>query len=108
MADDSKRYMAFRGPDHMLWQFCVMPMGLNISCMVWQRLVDRIVRAAHSFASAMVDDIVIYSNDFESHVVHIKEVLIRLRNAGLTAHGNKCQFILRIIKCLGHYLENGR
>ena len=106
MADDSKRYTAFRCPDHTLWQFCVMPMGLKISCMVWERLVDRIFRGAHSFVSAMVDDIVIYSKDLESHVVHIKEVLTKLRNAGLTAHVNKCQFILRRIKCHGHYLEN--
>ena len=55
----------------------------------------------------MVDDIVIYSKRFQEHLKHIEEVLMRLRRARLTAHVNKCQFILRRIKCLGHVLEDG-
>ena len=55
----------------------------------------------------MVNDIVIYSKSFEEHLEHIKEGLMRLRGAGLTASVNKCQFILRRINRLGHVLEDG-
>ena len=55
----------------------------------------------------MVDDIVIYSKCFQEHLEHINEMLMRLREAGLTAHVNKCQFILRTIKCLDHVLKDG-
>ena len=37
----------------------------------------------------------------------INEVLMRLHGARLTAHVNKCQFILRRIRSLGHVLKDG-
>ena len=43
-------------------------MGLKISSMMLQRLIDRVLRGAHSFASSLIDDIVCYSITFEEHV----------------------------------------
>ena len=35
---------------------------------------------------ALIDNIIIYDNDFELHLTHIREILDRLRAAGLTAN----------------------
>ena len=63
MAEDSKKFSAFRSPSGTLFEFQVMPLGLKISSMLWQRLVDRILRGAHTYASALIDDIVVHSMD---------------------------------------------
>jgi limonene-1,2-epoxide hydrolase len=42
-------------------------------------------------AQAFVDDLLIYSQDFESHVQHVEAVLAALQAAGLRAHpGRVC------------------
>ena len=74
-------------------------MGLKILSMVFQRLIDCILRDAHSFPSSLIDDIVCHSITFEEHVSHLREVLTWLRNAGLTANTVKCQFVLTRLKC---------
>ena len=47
---------------------------------------------------------------WDSHLEHLREVLNRLRNAGLTVNTSKCQFALRRLQILGHILdvENGQ
>ena len=39
-----------------------------------------------------LDDILIYSDDIRQHWSHVKEVLKRLRKAGLYAKAEKCEF----------------
>ena len=39
---------------------------------------------------------------------HLRDVLERLKNAGLTANVNKCVFAATRIKILGHIVDNGR
>ena len=75
VTEDSKKYTTFRSPSGTLFEFQVMPMGLTISSMVWQRLVDRILRGVHTYASSLMDNIVVHSMDWTSHVAHITEVL---------------------------------
>ena len=63
-----------------------MPTGLKIASMVFQRLIDRVLHGAHSFASTLIDDVIIYSETFERHIEDVKKVLRRLVDAGLTAN----------------------
>ena len=107
MTEVSQKYTAFKSSSGTLFEFQVMPMNLKISLMVWQRLrlVDRILRGAHTYSSALIDDIVVHLMDWTSHVAHITESLERLRKAGLTTNTSKYQLALRRIKCLGHVLE---
>jgi len=52
-----------------------------------------------------LDDILIYSDDITQHQSHIKEVLKRLRKAGLYAKAEKCEFHLDSVEYLGYVLS---
>jgi hypothetical protein len=53
--------------------------------------------------SAHIDDVIIWSKDFESHLQHLDLVFQRLRMANLTLRPNKCEFAKPEILYLGHF-----
>ena len=83
-------------------------MGLRTASATAQRLIDRVLRGAHKYAGSLLDDIVVFDTNWDSHLMHVKDVLDRLRSAGLTANAKKCAFACSRIKILGHIVENGR
>jgi len=52
-----------------------------------------------------LDDILIYSEDIESHQQHVREVLCRLRLHGLFAKPEKCEFHSDSVEYLGYHLS---
>jgi len=52
-----------------------------------------------------LDDILVYSSDFDSHLVRLRQVLSVLRDAGLQINLKKCHFAARQIKVLGHVVS---
>jgi hypothetical protein len=53
------------------------------------------------FALAYLDDVLIFSDTFEDHVRQVREVLVRLRDAGLQIDINKCEFHVQETLYLG-------
>ena len=53
-----------------------------------------------------MDDILIYSPDFESHVEHIQQVLNKLKEASLYANPEKCTWCATSVSYLGHEISN--
>ena len=55
-----------------------------------------------------VDDILIYSKNFTSHLTHLKQVFDRLKSAGLKLKPSKCNFAAKQVTYLGHiFSKNG-
>jgi len=52
-----------------------------------------------------LDDILIYLNNMSEHHLHVKEVLKRLRKAGLYAKVEKCKFYSELVEYLGYILS---
>jgi hypothetical protein len=52
-----------------------------------------------------LDDLVIYSKDFDQHLQHISQVLSRLRKAGLTVKPSKVVFAVKEISFLGYHVS---
>ena len=52
-----------------------------------------------------LDDILIYSDNITQHRKHVKEVLKRLRKAGLYAKAEKCKFHSDSVEYLGYALS---
>ena len=50
-----------------------------------KRMMDRLIQRLQEFASAYLDDVVIYSDSWEDHLQHLRQVLQHLKDAGLTA-----------------------
>lgn len=46
-------------------------------------------------------DVLIYSETFEEHEIHVRQILKALRNAGLYVEPKKCRFHKASVKYLG-------
>ena len=90
-----------------LYQFTTMPFGLCGAPSTFQRLMDDVLRGQQSFARAYLDDIVIFSCDWEEHLAHLRAVFEELREAGLTIKLRKCQFAMEECSYLGHKIGGG-
>lgn len=75
-------------------------MDLQPSNALSMRLMDYL----DEFVTAFVDDPLIYSKIMIKHEIHVKEVLERLRAAGLQASIKKCGFRVTRAKFLGFIL----
>jgi hypothetical protein len=53
-----------------------------------------------------LDDLVIYSENYELHLQHLNEVFSRLRGAGLTVNPSKVTFAVQEISFLGHCVSS--
>lgn len=84
-----------------LFEYLVMPFGLRNAAQTFQRLMDNILRD-FSFAYAFIDDIIIASKGSEEHETHIRAVLGRLQEAGLTLNAGKCRFAQSDVTFLGY------
>src|SRR6266511_2901001 len=59
----------------------------------------------NDFVVVYLDDILVYSNTFEEHLVHLRKVFDKLREANLIIKLKKCKFGQRKIKFLEHTIE---
>lgn len=106
--EESKKFTAFC-TEKQLYEWNYMPFGLSSGSMSLVELLTRIFGdITHKFLYAFFDDIVIYSNTFEEHLVHVEEVFKRLRKAGLTANPSKMTVASNRIEFLGHVIHDGR
>ena len=83
-----------------LFEYNVMPFGLQNSPAVFSRLME-IVLDGLPFAISYIDDILIYSPTLEEHMSHIQEVFDRLKIHGLKLKLKKCQFLKKETNYLG-------
>ena len=92
-----------------LYDFSVMPFGLCNAPSTFQRLMEYVLAGLQwSTCLIYLDDIIIYGRDFEKHTARLREVFLRLRDAGLKLKPKKCKFLRREVEYLGHILsENG-
>ncbi|MGH0117755.1 UNVERIFIED_CONTAM: hypothetical protein FKN15_039051 [Acipenser sinensis] len=107
LESSSREKTAFATPDG-LFHFQTMPFGLHGAPATFQRLMDRVLSPHHQYASAYIDDVVIFSSTWEEHLVRLASVLQSLREAGLTANLGKCAFGHQETQYLGFIMGNGR
>ena len=90
-----------------LFEFKVLPFGLSGAPASFQRLMDRLINSYQDFSAAYLDDLVIFSSSWEEHLDHLRKVLKRLQEAGLTAKPSKCQFTMKQCVYLCHIVGSG-
>ncbi len=74
---ESRSMTAFTTP-FGLHQFRVMPFGLHGAPATFQRLMDKVLAGLEEYAAAYIDDVAIYSDTWEEHLVHLREVFQRI------------------------------
>ena len=101
MAKGDEYLTAFR-TRYGLFQYNVMPFGLTGAPSTFQHYINDTLREfLDVFATAYLDDILIYSESIKEHRQHVRQVLTRLRTAGLQIDIEKCEFHTQETRYLG-------
>ena len=90
-------------------RYKVMPFGLTCALSVFQRLMDLVLCGlTYETCFVYLDDIIVFSRDFDSYVERLREIFDRLKKANLKLHIKKCCLFQRRVSFLGHVLtEHG-
>ena len=107
VAEEDKPKTAFTTP-YGLYQFTRMPFGLQGAPATFQRMVDNLLEGLEQFASAYMDDIIIFSTEWNAHLHQLSSVLDRIQQAGLTVKIKKCQFAMVECGYLGYRVGSGK
>ncbi|KAM9456054.1 retrovirus-related Pol polyprotein from transposon 17.6 [Clarias gariepinus] len=96
---------AFVTPDNFL-QYSVMAFGMRNAPATFQRLMHRVLLGMTN-CEAYLDDVVIYSDSWESHLSSLNQVFNRLSDASLTLNLMKCEFAKAVVTYLGKRVGQG-
>ena len=89
-----------------LYEFNVLPMGLVNSPSLFQRTQDVILAGLQwEICLVYLDDIVVFSKDFSTHLKNLKEIFERFREANIKFTPNKCFFACKEVEFLGHVIS---
>lgn len=92
-----------------LYEWLVTPFGLANAPSTFQKYVNWALREhLDEFCSAYIDDVLIYTDgSLEQHHEHVRQVLLKLRDAGLYLDIKKCEFDCKETKYLGFIVRAG-
>ena len=65
--------------------------------------MDQVIQGLETFTAAYLDDLMVYSETFEKHLLYQRQVMETLQAAGFTAKLKTCQFAMT----LGHVVGGG-
>jgi hypothetical protein len=105
MQPDDREKTAFVTPDG-LYQFRVMPFGLCNAPATFERMMDGVLRGLKwQICLCYLDDVLVFSTDFCTHLQRVRIVLWAIEKAGLLLNAKKCKFFAREVKVLGHVVN---
>ncbi|KAK2578984.1 hypothetical protein KPH14_012805 [Odynerus spinipes] len=104
LTKESRKYTAFmyRG---RCYEYVVTPFGLKTSSASLVHALRPVLSGMEAFVVNFIDDILCFSNSFEEHLQHLTVLLQRLQDYNLTINLEKCQFMARELKFLGHIIS---
>ena len=108
ISEESRKKTAFVSPVGF-FEFVRIPFGLSNAPSAFQRYMQQTLSDFNEdFVIPYIDDVIIFSNNFDDHLLHIQKVLQRLRSKGLKLKLEKCEFFKREVHFLGRVVgQNG-
>ena len=98
--------MAFR-TRYGHFEYMVMPFGLTNAPAVFQHMMNDIFREyLDQFVVIYLDNILIFSQDYIEHTKHVRLILTKLREHGLYAKPEKCEFDRTSVEFLGYVISS--
>ncbi|XP_062416225.1 uncharacterized protein LOC134107905 [Pungitius pungitius] len=89
-----------------LYEFQRMPFGLCNAPATFQRLMQRCLGGqVHDSLLIYLDDVVVYSPDFDTHIHHLEQVFEKLASHGLKLQPHKCSLFQKKVTYLGHVIS---
>ena len=86
------------------YEFTRWPFGLMQAPAYFQRLINKVL-VGLDFAFGYLDNILIHSPDVPTHLIHMRQLFQRLREAYLKLNREKCNFFKSHIQYLGHLIS---
>lgn len=104
--EESKCKTAFAVHGRGLFCFKRLPFGLSNSSSAMCRLLDSVIGPdLEPYVFYYLDDIIVATPDFTTHLKILREVYTRLKNANLTVNFQKCHFCRPSLKFLGFIVD---
>jgi hypothetical protein len=89
-----------------LYEWLVMPFGLkNAPASFVEFMNETLNDFVGKFVHVYMDDIIIFSKNLDEHLIHVEQVLRRLREKNFTLNRAKCHFAKRELDFLGHVVS---
>lgn len=89
-----------------LYQFKVLPFGLCNAPATFERLMERILKGLQWHTCLLyLDDVIVYGETFLKTLDRLREVLQKLREAGLKLSPKKCNLFRNQVAYLGHIVS---
>ena len=105
LAEQDREKTTFCVPDG-LFEFKVLPFGLNNAPATFQRLMELLLSGLKwNTCLIYLDDVIIYGRTFKEHLFRLKEVFERFREAELKLKPSKCSFCQTQVHFLGHVVS---
>ncbi|GFU96042.1 retrovirus-related Pol polyprotein from transposon 297 [Trichonephila clavipes] len=90
-----------------LYEFKVMPFGLCNAPATFERMMDNLLRHFKwTMCLCYLDDIIVFSETFEDHLIRLRLVLKCLQEAGLKLNSKEVSFAAQEVKILGHLVSS--
>lgn len=102
---ESRKYTAFGTPEG-LFQYTVLPFGLNNSPAVFNRMMRQVLQGI-PHVEVFVDDVLVHTSSFAEHLATLDQVFSRLREYHLTVKPSKCDLVRSSVDYLGHTVGEG-
>ena len=88
-----------------LWEWTVMPFGLKNALPTFQRAMEVALRGCEEFAVVYIDDILVFSEDEPTHLLHLRHVFAKLQEGSYHVRFPKCELMKESVEFLGHRLS---
>jgi len=89
------------------WQFLRCPFGIKSLPSLWLRLADMVFQGLKwQVVNLYMDDLCIFSKDFDQHLKDVNTVLKRVEDAGLTINPKKSKWCQEEVEFLGFIVGN--
>ena len=102
---ESRKLTAFATPEG-LFQYTVLPFGLNNSPAVFNRMMRQVLRGIPQ-VEVFMDDVLIHTASFAEHLQILDQVFARLEEYHLTVKPSKCELARSRVDYLGHSVGEG-
>ena len=104
--EDSRPYTSFVTHSGS-WQWKRPNFGLRNAAATYQRAMEKILIPHPHYATAYIDDISVFSMEWEEHLEHLNAVLGTIETSGFKLRLSKCKFAQKQIALLEQIVGNG-
>ena len=91
---------------HGLFEFNILAQSLKNSPPSFQRIISSLLLPCKKFSIVYLDDVLIYSENFDQHLQHVNQVLAILNKHRFQLNPPKCEVFRTKINYLGHTISH--